>query len=70
LRSKDRKLAGLPGYRYFRAATPHEVDRLLGWFFPVKARHLADRPEQTPDHGQRSDPNHDPARIAASWRHL
>jgi CelD/BcsL family acetyltransferase involved in cellulose biosynthesis len=41
LRSKDRKLIGLSGYRYFRAATPQEIDRLLGWFFPVKARHLA-----------------------------
>jgi len=35
LRRKDRKLAGLPGYRYFRAASPEEVDRLLDWFFLV-----------------------------------
>jgi CelD/BcsL family acetyltransferase involved in cellulose biosynthesis len=41
LRSKDRALGRLPGYRYFQASTPEEVDRLLGWFFPVKARHLA-----------------------------
>lgn len=41
LRGKQGKLAELPGYRYFRAATPEEVDRLLAWFFPVKATHLA-----------------------------
>jgi CelD/BcsL family acetyltransferase involved in cellulose biosynthesis len=41
LRSKSRKLASLPGYRYFRASTPAENERLLNWFFPVKATHLA-----------------------------
>jgi CelD/BcsL family acetyltransferase involved in cellulose biosynthesis len=41
LRSKERKLSSLLGYRYVRASTQEEVDRLLGWFFPVKARHLA-----------------------------
>jgi len=41
LRSKNRKLAELPGYRYFQATTPGEVGRLLDWFFRVKAMHLA-----------------------------
>jgi len=40
LRSKERKLAELPGFRYFRATTPAEVDRLLTWFFAIKAVHL------------------------------
>ena len=41
LRGKDRKLAALPGYRYFRASTSEEVERLLDWFFPTKAKHLS-----------------------------
>ena len=41
LRSKSRRLAELPGYRYFRATTCQEVERLLAWFFRVKAMHLA-----------------------------
>jgi CelD/BcsL family acetyltransferase involved in cellulose biosynthesis len=40
LRSKTRRLAELPGYRYFQAATPQEAKRLLDWFFPVKAKRL------------------------------
>ena len=43
LRGKNRKLAELPGYRYFQVTTPGEVDRLLAWFFAVKAMHLAER---------------------------
>ena len=41
LRGKDRKLTALPGYRYFRASTTEEVERLLDWFFPTKAKHLS-----------------------------
>jgi CelD/BcsL family acetyltransferase involved in cellulose biosynthesis len=31
----------MPGFRYFRAGTPGEVERVLDWFFRVKAAHLA-----------------------------
>jgi CelD/BcsL family acetyltransferase involved in cellulose biosynthesis len=41
LRGKDRKLTALPGYRCFRASTSDEVERLLGWFFSTKAKHLS-----------------------------
>jgi CelD/BcsL family acetyltransferase involved in cellulose biosynthesis len=41
LRSKDRRLAALPGYRYRQAETAADIDRLLDWFFAVKAQHLA-----------------------------
>jgi CelD/BcsL family acetyltransferase involved in cellulose biosynthesis len=41
LRNKGRKLAELPGFRYFQATQAAEVDQLLDWFFCVKARHLA-----------------------------
>lgn len=37
LRGKEQKLQKLAGYRYFRASTPAEVDRLLGAFFVQKA---------------------------------
>ena len=39
LRTKDRKLQKLAGYRYFRASAD-EVDRLLDAFFPLKAAHM------------------------------
>jgi len=41
LRTKERKLAALPGYRYMRATTPAEVDRVLDAFFVQKMKHLA-----------------------------
>ncbi len=40
LRSKEKKLAKLPGYRYFRSATPGEAERVLAAFFTQKAAHL------------------------------
>lgn len=41
LRTKERKLQKLAGYRYFRTSTPAEVERLLAFFFPAKAAHMA-----------------------------
>lgn len=41
LRTKERKLQKLPGYRYFRATTREDVERLLTFFFPAKASHMA-----------------------------
>lgn len=41
LRTKERKLQKLTGYRYFRATLPAEVDRLLQRFFDLKASHMA-----------------------------
>jgi CelD/BcsL family acetyltransferase involved in cellulose biosynthesis len=40
LRTKERKLQKLDGYRYVRAATAAEVDRHLDAFFVQKAAHL------------------------------
>lgn len=40
LRTKERKLARLPGYRYTRATTPADVDRYLTAFFAQKAARL------------------------------
>jgi CelD/BcsL family acetyltransferase involved in cellulose biosynthesis len=40
LKSKEKKLAKLAGYRYFRAAGADEVDRILAAFFSQKAAHL------------------------------
>jgi CelD/BcsL family acetyltransferase involved in cellulose biosynthesis len=40
LKSKEKKLAKLPGYRYFRAATTEEAERILAAFFTQKAAHL------------------------------
>lgn len=41
LRSKERRLQKLmPGYRYIRATTAAEIDRLLEGFFPLKAAHM------------------------------
>ncbi len=47
LRGKQRKLQALPGYRYFRADTPAEIDRLLDAFLAVKSIHMAaTRPDE------------------------
>ncbi len=40
LKSKEKKLAKLDGYRYFRAATAAEADRLLTAFLTQKAAHF------------------------------
>ena len=40
LKSKEKKLAKLDGYRYFRAATAAEAERILAAFFAQKAAHL------------------------------
>ncbi|HEY4921211.1 MAG TPA: GNAT family N-acetyltransferase [Xanthobacteraceae bacterium] len=40
LRSKEKKLAKLAGYRYFRAKTAREAERLLTAFLTQKAAHL------------------------------
>src|SRR5690606_19876609 len=41
LRSKERRLQKLTGFRYLRAQTPDDVDRLLAQFFPLKDAHMA-----------------------------
>lgn len=41
LRTKERKLQKLPGYRYFRASTREEAARLLETFFELKTAHMA-----------------------------
>ena len=43
LRTKERKLEKLPGYRYLRAKTGAEVDRFLNSFFAQKAARLAEQ---------------------------
>jgi len=40
LKSKEKKLARLDGYRYFRAATVEEAERVLAAFATQKAAHL------------------------------
>jgi CelD/BcsL family acetyltransferase involved in cellulose biosynthesis len=40
LKSKEKKLARLDGYRYFRADTPAEAERILAAFLTQKAAHL------------------------------
>ena len=40
LKSKEKKLAKLAGYRYFRAASAAEADRVLAAFLTQKAAHL------------------------------
>ncbi len=40
LKSKEKKLAKLAGYRYFRAATVEEAERVLAAFLTQKAAHL------------------------------
>jgi CelD/BcsL family acetyltransferase involved in cellulose biosynthesis len=40
LKSKEKKLAKLPGYRYFRAASAPDAERVLAAFLTQKAAHL------------------------------
>ncbi len=41
LRNKERKLQGLPGYRYFVAETDADINRLLDAFFIIKPQRMA-----------------------------
>ncbi len=41
LRTKERKLERLPGYRYIRAEGAQEIDRLLDAFLSLKSIHMA-----------------------------
>jgi CelD/BcsL family acetyltransferase involved in cellulose biosynthesis len=41
LRTKERKLQALPGYRFFRAATVAEADRVFDAFIAQKASHFS-----------------------------
>jgi CelD/BcsL family acetyltransferase involved in cellulose biosynthesis len=43
LKGKERKLQGLPGYRYGVAASDAEIKRLLDWFFLTKPRRMAEQ---------------------------
>lgn len=41
LKSKERKLQALKGYRYLRASTPQEISRALEAFFVIKPQRMA-----------------------------
>ena len=43
LKTKERKLQKLPGYRYGAAASDAEIKRLLDWFFLMKPRRMAEQ---------------------------
>jgi CelD/BcsL family acetyltransferase involved in cellulose biosynthesis len=43
LRTKERKLQALEGYRYLRASTPADADRILNAFFVQKSAHLQEQ---------------------------
>jgi CelD/BcsL family acetyltransferase involved in cellulose biosynthesis len=43
LKSKERKLEKLPGYRYGLASTDAEITRLLDWFFRTKPLQMAEQ---------------------------
>jgi CelD/BcsL family acetyltransferase involved in cellulose biosynthesis len=43
LKTKERKLQTLPGYRYGIAGTDAEITRLLDWFFRVKPQRMAEQ---------------------------
>ena len=43
LKSKERKLQALPGYRYYVAAADAEIGRLLDWFFRIKPLRMAEQ---------------------------
>lgn len=43
LKSKEKKLQALAGYRYHRATTDGDVTRLLDWFFRVKPARMAEQ---------------------------
>jgi CelD/BcsL family acetyltransferase involved in cellulose biosynthesis len=43
LKSKERKLQTLAGYRYHVATTDAEIERLLDWFFSIKPPRMAEQ---------------------------
>jgi len=43
LKSKERKLRMLPGYRYHVATSDAEIKRLLDWFFSIKPLRMAEQ---------------------------
>jgi len=43
LKSKERKLQSLPGYRYCLADSEAEITRLLDWFFRTKPQRMAEQ---------------------------
>jgi CelD/BcsL family acetyltransferase involved in cellulose biosynthesis len=43
LKSKERKLQTVPGYRYHIASAESEIKRLLDWFFAVKPLRMAEQ---------------------------
>jgi CelD/BcsL family acetyltransferase involved in cellulose biosynthesis len=43
LKSKERKLQTLPGYRYHVATSDAQIRRLLDWFFSVKPQRMAEQ---------------------------
>jgi CelD/BcsL family acetyltransferase involved in cellulose biosynthesis len=43
LKSKERKLQSLPGYRYHVADSDAEITRLLDWFFRTKPQRMAEQ---------------------------
>ncbi|MBI5264799.1 MAG: GNAT family N-acetyltransferase [Bradyrhizobium sp.] len=43
LKSKERKLQALPGYRYHLASTDADVTRLLDWFFRIKPMRMSEQ---------------------------
>jgi CelD/BcsL family acetyltransferase involved in cellulose biosynthesis len=43
LKSKERKLQSLPGFRYCLANTEAEITRLLDWFFRTKPQRMAEQ---------------------------
>jgi CelD/BcsL family acetyltransferase involved in cellulose biosynthesis len=43
LKSKEKKLQALPGYRYHVANSDAEITRLLDWFFRVKPERMAEQ---------------------------
>ena len=43
LKSKEKKLQSLPGYRYHLATTDADIARLLDWFFRVKPARMAEQ---------------------------
>ena len=43
LKTKERKLKGLPGYRYHLASSDADIDRLLDAFFRIKPQRMAEQ---------------------------
>jgi len=43
LKSKERKLQALPGFRYYLATTDADITRLLDWFFRIKPMRMSEQ---------------------------